>query len=146
MDQSLRERLLDARSRKQAAAPETMEIPGYDGQLFATYRPLEFREARRIGQRHERLKDEIEKEIRVAADTLVAACTGCEARIDGQTVALPPLGLELCEQIGLEGPETPTQAVLAIFPSETALIRQFVALEAAEGASNGQIDEALGNS
>ena len=140
---TLGERLLAARAKKQAAREETIEVPGYEGQLWATYRPLDFREARKIGQAHEHLRDEIEKELRVAADTLVAACTGCEARIDGETHPLPPLGLELCEQIGLEGAENPRQAVLLLFPSEMAVVKQFVDVQGLEEASNGQIDEQL---
>jgi hypothetical protein len=144
---TLGERLLAARSRKQAAHDVVMEIPGYEGQLFARYRPLDFREGRKIGQRHERLSDEIEKELRVAADTLVAACTGCEARIDGETHELPPLGLKLAQEIGLEGPENDTQAVLVVFPSELAVIKQFIDLQGDEDKANAQIDRELaGNS
>lgn len=147
MSTSLGERLLEARSKKQAAHEEVFEVPGYDGQLFARYRPLDFRRAREIGQHHERLRDEIEKELRVAAETLATACLGCEARIEGQTHQLPPLGVELCNEIGLEGTENPIQAVLAIFPSEMAVVRQFVALQGAEESANGQIDTELeGNS
>lgn len=145
---TLGEQLLAARSRKQAAHEETFEVPGYDGKLWATYRPLDFRVARRIGQRHERLRDEVEKELRVAADTLASACVSCEARIDGETHKLPPLGAELVKQIGLDGePETPIQAVLMIFPSEMAVVRQFVELQGAEDTANDQIDDELaGNS
>ncbi len=148
---NLGEQLLAARSRKQAAHEVTLEVPGYEGKLWATYKPLGFKAARRIGQHHENLRDEVEKELRVAAETLAAACTKTEARIEGQTVELPPLGLELCEKIGLEGPETPVQAVMAIFKAEddegTDLVEQFVAVQGAERASNGQIDEELlGNS
>src|ERR1039457_18670 len=98
MSTSLGERLLAARSQKQAAHEEVFEVPGYGGQLYARYRPLDFREARKIGQRHEHVKDEIERELRMAADTLVAACVSCEAHIDGETHPLPPLGIELVKQ------------------------------------------------
>ena len=144
---SVAQRLLAARSKKQAAHEEIFEVPGYDGQLFAVYRPLDFREARRIGQRHERLRDEIEKELRMAAESLASACIRCEAKIDGETHELPPLGLALAQQIGIEGPENDLQAVLAIFPSEMAVVNQFVAVQGSETASNGQIDTELeGNS
>jgi hypothetical protein len=146
MSTSLGERLLAARSKKQAAHEEVFEVPGYGGQLFARYRPLDFREARRIGQRHEALRDEVEKELRVAADTLASACISCEAHIDGEVKELPPLGLKLCEDIGLDGPETPIQAVLEIFPSEMSVVRQFVELQGAEETSNGAIDGELENS
>jgi hypothetical protein len=56
------------------------------------------------------------------------------------------LGLELCQQIGLEGPETPIQAVLAIFPSEMAVVRQFAELQGVEESSNEAIDGELENS
>ncbi len=143
---TLGEQLLAARSKKQAAHEATLEIPGYDGKLWATYRPLDFREARHIGQEHERLRDEIEKELRIAADTLVKACVGCEARIGGKTHKLPPIGLELATEIGLGGAENPRQAVFLIFPSETAVMSQFVAVQGAESTVNGQVDEELGNS
>ena len=138
------ERLLAARSKAQAAHEITLAIPGFDGQLHATFRPLYFRESRKIGQAHERLSDEIEKELRVAADTLVAACTGCEAHIDGETHTLPPIGMALNEAIGLDAGENDRQAVLALYPTENALIRQFVAVDLAETQANVAVDTQLG--
>ena len=79
----------------------------------------------------------------MAADTLVAACTGTEAHVDGQVHTLPPLGLKLCEEIGLEGAENDLQAVLLLFPSEMAVVKQFVAMQEAEETANGRIDVEL---
>lgn len=144
---TLADGLLDARVRRQAGFEETLEVPGWSGRLWATYRPLEYRETRQIGLRHERVKDVVEKELRVAADTLVAACVRCEARHDGRTETLPPVGLALCQEIGLDGPENNTQAVLELFPSESAVMDQFVQVLELEQAANEQVDAAIeGNS
>lgn len=144
---SLAEQVLAAREAKQAAHTVTLEIPGWSGTLWATYRPLSWRQARQIGLRHEALKSQVEKELRAAADGLAAACTGCEARVKGKVEPLPPLGLALCAALGLDGAENDGEAVLMVFPSEDDVIDQSNAVQRAEGLANGLIDEELaGNS
>ncbi len=143
MEQALGARLLAARDRKQAVHEEVREIPGYDGQLWARYRPVEYRRAFAIVAEHEKLTDGAEKLLRTSADTLVAACTGCEARIDEETHPLPPLGLELCKEIGLEGGDNDRQAVLAIFPSEFAVVQQAGEVQDLSTLVNQRIDRSL---
>src|ERR1017187_8123483 len=117
MTASLGERLLAARAKKQAA--EEMEFEVFDG-LFARHRPLEYRPTYRIVEKHENIKDHAERDLRVALDTIVATCVGCEARLDGEIQELAPLGLALNEAIGLDGAENDRQAVLELFGSEMA--------------------------
>ncbi len=147
MDQALGERLMAARSRMQGAQEETLEIPGYDGQLWATYRPVEYRRAFAIVNEHLKLADDAEQLLRTGADTLIAACTGCEARIDGETHPVPPLGLRLAQELGIDGPENDRQAVLAIFPSEFAVVQQAGEVQDLSTLRNQRVDrELVGNS
>ncbi len=146
---SLGERLLAGREKLQAAQGEyvgTIDCGG--GTLRVHYRALSYREDRKVGQRHEGVRDEVEKEIRLAADTLVTASVKTEAEIDGEVHELPPLGLGLTTALGLDEPETDIQAALLLFPSERALIQQFVAYEqwATEVAQtvDGEIEENSG--
>lgn len=137
MDTSLGERLLATRDKHQKATEETRPVPGYEGQLTATYRGLTFREGRAIGKRHEAILDEAEQEIRIAADVLAKSCTGCQAHIDGETKDLPALGLGLAQSLGVDGPENDAQAVLMIFPSERAVVEEGAAVEKL-GVTSGQ--------
>ncbi len=143
MDQALGARLLAARDRKQAVHEELLEVPGYDGQLWARYRPVEYRRAFGIVKEHQTVGDEAERLLRTAADTLVAACTGCEAHIDEEIHPLPPLGLELCKEIGIEGGDNDRQAVLAIFPSEFAVVQQAGEVQDLSTLVNQRIDRSL---
>jgi hypothetical protein len=141
---SLGERLLAGRKEKQAQQGEfigTIQLGG--GHLTAHYRALDFREDRKIGQRHRAVADEIEREVRLAADTLAASCTRCEAHIDDEVHELPPLGLQLTQKLGIDGPENDVQAVLALFPSERAMVEQFVELEQWTSAVNRAVDTEL---
>lgn len=145
---SLAERLMADREGKQAEQGEfvgTVQMGG--GYLTVFYRALSYREDRKIGQRHRMVSDEVERELRLAADTLASSSTRCEAHVGDEVEELPPLGVALTSKLGLDGPENDVQAVLALFPSERAMVEQFVELEEWATAVNRTVDKSIeGNS
>jgi hypothetical protein len=145
---SLGERLLAGRDEKQAEQGEmTGRIECVGGYIVSHYRALSFREDRKIGLRHKAVADIVEKEVRAAADTLAASSTRCEVHIGDETHEMPPLGLGLSQALGLDGPENDIQAVLALFPSERAMVEQFIELEEWASAVNAAVDGQIeGNS
>lgn len=139
---SLGERLMAGRSEKQQDAGAFVgRIECGGGHILARYRAMTYREDRQVGQRHKAISDEVEREIRLAADTLASACTGCEIHIGDEVFEKGPLGLALANELGLDGAENDIQAVLALFPSERAMIEQFVELEAWVKAVNAGVDD-----
>lgn len=148
MSTSLGERLLAGRAEQQAQQGEfigTIQCGG--GYIVSYYRALPFREDRKIGQRHRTVSDEIEREVRMAADTLAAASVRCEVHVGDETHEKGKLGLALAKELGLDGPETDIQAVLALFPTEKAMVEQFVEYEEWAKAVNRTVDGKIeGNS
>lgn len=126
---SLGERLMAGREEKRKEHEFEAKIDLGGGYIEAFYRPLDFREERKIVKRHQAVRDDEEREIRMAAETLVVACLRCEAHVDDETHDVPPLGLRLTQHLGVDGPETDIQAVLALFPTESAMVAQCLALE-----------------
>ncbi len=137
---SIGEQLLAARAKLQAYHEETVEI--FDG-LWGRYRPLEFRELREIVRGHEKVRNETEQELLIAADTLIAASVGTEARVNGTVKELPKLGMALNQAIGLEAHENDRQAVFELFPTERMLMEQFAKIGEMEGAANAKVDRQL---
>lgn len=147
---SIGDKLRAAREKHSGSREKTFEVQGFDGQLFATYRALGYKEARRIGGLHTGVKEIAERELRVAADTLAAACTGTEAVIDGERHKLPPMGMALNTALGLEPGENPKQAVMALFPADVALMAHFEGvgafIEDVEAEADEAVEDQLGNS
>jgi hypothetical protein len=129
---SLGERLLAGRDAQQAGQGEFQgRIDCGGGYIVAYYRALPFREDRKVGLRHRTVADPVEREVRMAADTLATACTRCEVYVGDEDV------------LGLDAPENDIQAVLMLFPSERAMIEQFVELEEWTTAVNKTVDKNL---
>lgn len=127
---SLAERLEAGKAQAQAQEGEfvgTIQMAG--GYLTIYYRVLSYREDRAIAIRHEAIGNQLERESRLAADTLASASVRSEAHVEEHSEELPKLGLELAARLGLDGPENDIQAVLALFPSERAMVEQFAELE-----------------
>jgi hypothetical protein len=51
-----------------------LPVPGYEGLLFARYRPLPYEDLRRIQLRHEGIGKDPHVEVNAAADMLIEAC------------------------------------------------------------------------
>lgn len=139
---SLGERLLAGRAEKQKERGEFIgRVECGGGYILAHYRAMDYREDRQVGQRHQMVTDQLEQEIRLAADTLASASTGCEIHIGDEVFEKGPLGLALAQELGLDGPENNVQAVLALFPSERAMVEQYIELEAWVKAVNAGVDD-----
>lgn len=125
LPESLAETLRAKRDQYTQVTERTVEIPGFGGQLYAHYTPLDYRSARRIVERCETIPDPATRDLEAAAESLVTACQGVEAHVDGEVHDLGyKLGKQLADWLGLEGAETDVQAVFLIFPSEMAIINQ----------------------
>jgi len=145
---SLRDKLRAARATQQAEQIEEITIPGYDGQLVAKYRTLDWKERRAIGLNVKGPNIAV-KELDAAADLIVASCVGVDAHVDGQVAPIEAdgqqlkLGKKLANELGFEGADTDRQAVFQIFPSEIALMNHVGALARAQLITNEQIDDDL---
>lgn len=148
--QSVQDTLRNARNTILVNEKVTLEIPGYGG-LFAHYRLLDFRESRKIGDalRDAGCKDEIDRELYLAADSLIAANTGIEARLKdpgGNLVTQDlevKLGKPLAEYLGLGEFDNDRQAVFEIFRRHIDVMAQFAALETHDTYVNREADKTL---
>lgn len=73
-DGSLRGRVATRRSELRDQRPIELDVPGYKGILRARYRTLDYPAVRAIGERHKNVRSRPEAELKIAADTLCAAC------------------------------------------------------------------------
>lgn len=143
---TLDEETLQGRLRKAKVEQSTgtieLPIPGYNGQLVARYRTLDWKERRKI------TLDTVaatlpERELATVAAQLVASCEGVDAHVEGQVAPVPhKLGAALASYLGEDGAETDIQGVFLVFPSELAIMNhmeelsnlQKDAVERADGA------------
>jgi hypothetical protein len=142
---SVQDRLRSARKALLVNERVTLEVPGYSG-LFAHYRILDFPETRAVGKGIEKagIKDEVQRELYQAADTLLAASIGVEAHIDGDVVDLDmKLGNGLAEYLDLGACENDRQAVFAIFLTKGDVMDQFVELQSHKAYADREADRAL---
>jgi hypothetical protein len=123
--ESLAERLRTQRQQySDHTTEQTFKVPGFR-ELYARYLPLDYRTVRRIVERCEPIPDPATRDLEAAADSLLAACQGVEAHIDGEVHDLGcKLGKQLADTLGFEGAETDRQALFLIFPSEMAVITE----------------------
>lgn len=143
MEHTLAGRLMTARTEQAVTHERTGIINLGGGELKVTYGVIPWREDQEIGKRHEKVQDRVERQLRLAADTLAAASLSSEAVVGGQTEPLPKLGVELATALGLDGMETDIQVVLALFPSERAMMEEFAAHEDWTGTVSKGIDETI---
>lgn len=85
LDGSLKSRLAARRAELRDEKPFDIDVPGYEGILQVRYRSLDYPTIRAIGQRHEKISKPADKELAIAADTLVNACV-CLLAIDGDEI------------------------------------------------------------
>ncbi len=141
---SVQERL---RAAMEAPLSEPIRLPfpsSTDGSLVVRYKPV--KDWGQV-QAFARTNDPVE-ELEAAADTLLGACEGCEAHIDGDVTELPhKLGRELARELGwnVDG-VTDRQALFLMCPNTIKLIKHHddllreseAAAEKAEDAAEGE--------
>lgn len=123
---SLRDRVAARQAELEHSREHTilLPVPRFEELLAVQYRPLGYREAWRIEERHEKVKDGAEQALLVAADKLLAACERLveatsiadEYRDTGQKWGLAAAR----DMFGLDLPDgtTSRQALLAIFAGD----------------------------
>jgi hypothetical protein len=123
--ESLAERLRTQREQyTDHTTEQTFRVPGFR-ELYARYLPLDYRTARRIVERCATISDPATRDLEAAAASLIAACQGVEAHIDGEVHDLGcGFGKQLADKLGFEGSETDCQALFLLFPSEMAVITE----------------------
>lgn len=119
---SLRDQLRAARSRAERRSTRDLEIPGYEGRLWGTFRVLEeYKQIRDIGRRVEKIADETDQELAIAADIIVESCTGIYAKLpDGEKQPLEQgLGAALAQFLFEPDPAITSdrQGIYMLFPS-----------------------------
>jgi hypothetical protein len=148
---SLKQRAAERRAELQKEQHFDIPVPGYEDLFVARYTQLGYHVLRHIGKGIESEPDEIQREIDLAAATLVNACQGLyEAKPDG---SLEPTGYRWTTTAALElfgVPEselppgsTARAALLAVLESDTVVVRHFA--EYSELSVNGrrETDEVL---
>lgn len=152
--QSVAEHLREAFRKRQSNKTVDLEIPGYGG-LFGTFRALDdYAELREAIQdvAKKRGISEADREVEIAASTLLLASVSSYALVDGQHVDIPhPLGLGLYDYIfpaedEMEArPGSDSEAVHMLFDNSVSLVVTAARLErwfAGEGvATDGELLE-----
>jgi hypothetical protein len=100
--ESVQERLQQARVSR-SRGPIKLAFPCVlDDALVVRYRPVKDWASKRA-YIASAASDDPNEELQVAADTLLNACEGCEAHIDGETTELPHrLGRDLAAYLGFD--------------------------------------------
>jgi hypothetical protein len=126
---SLQERLHQRRAEMQAQEPEEFDVPGYEGIIVARYQILPWKQHRAITARHEKSRDVAERDMYVAADTLINACVDlAEVLPDGSRKPLGyKWGVKAAQELfGVDSPlETARQGILACFPRDGLLMSHY---------------------
>lgn len=133
---SVQERLKQARE-EQANGPIHLPVPGFaDGALVARYRPV--RDWASV-QPFIRTDDALE-ELQIAADTLLGACEGVEAHIDGEVTEIPhKLGRDLAGYLGFDiepdehGRQVTDREALYLMVPQVLLMKHYDDLISASG-------------
>jgi hypothetical protein len=144
---SLASRVATRRATLQAQSTTTLEVPGFEGILAATYRALSWKEMRSIGLRHERLSDEALQELYVAADTLILACEDVLEVLDGgeRRSLGKRWGTALAQHLGVELPENanPRTALFALFSRDTDVMTHYSSLVLWQERVTEKVDETV---
>src|SRR6185312_15304196 len=151
---SLRDQIAQVQQELERAPEHTilLPVPKLEHVLVAQYRPLGYREAWRIEEKHGKVKDGAEQALLVAADKLFAACERLvrpTAKADEFEDTGHKWNARLArEEFGLDLPEgtTARQALIAIFRSlgkddegEELLLRHAVEYEEQRQAETTRI-------
>ncbi|MGH2874999.1 MAG: hypothetical protein ACRDNS_02160 [Trebonia sp.] len=144
------------RERSLARSTTELEIPGYDGTLWGTFRALDdYKRTRRSGKRFERVRDEDEREINVHAQTLLDSCVDCFIPRDGfqpdspkpgDRLSLGPLGAALARRLGLlpDGTAMPVDdhdAVFLIYPNTLLVGAAAIVVNQFSARTGARVDE-----
>lgn len=142
---SIQERLQQAREEK-LSGPIRLKVPGFeDGSLVARYRPVEDWAS---VQAFIRTLDPA-RELEVAADTLLKACQGMEAHIDGEVHELPhKLGRDLAGYLGIDvepvdGKQITDRQALFLMIPQTRLMQHYDRLMRESGVATGEAEDEL---
>ncbi len=118
-----------ARARREKLVNQqtiVLEVPSYEGILAVEYRALDYFESRRIGDRLNRIKDEGERDLYLACDTLIAASINAfELGQENVRELGVGWGQQLAKHLGVDVADDATarQAVLSCFPrSQSAVV------------------------
>lgn len=137
---SVQERL---RAAMEPALSEPIRLPfpsSTDGSLVVRYRPVrDWAQVRAFAS-----TNDPQKELEAAADTLLSACEGCEAHIDGEVIELPHrLGSELAAYLGWDvGAITDRQALFLMCPNTIRVIQHHDELLTESEAKADKAEEA----
>lgn len=130
---SMAERAEQRRRHLLSQNTETFDVPGYIGILRVEYRAMDYKELRKIAARHQRVKDDADQELYIAADTLIAASENSFEVLPGEKEGEERVrelgltwGLSLARELGVTTPgDTARQAVFAVFPQKTWLTQHY---------------------
>lgn len=151
--------LAQIKQRREAMQKErlhTMEIPGYSGMLLARYQPVPYEKLREIGERAEKGTHGVaQRELQIAADTLIHACRAILSRLDGKLEPITDGGepverfdKHLASALGIESPNpdrdiTARETLFAVFPDELSVVAHFGEFTEWQGSGDADDDESL---
>lgn len=97
---SLQAKVQAARAHAQQSSTTDIEIPGYDGTLWGTFRAIDdFKERMRIEKRWQRVRSEAQRVLDIQAEMLRVACLDCfvpaESFVPGETKAGDRFSLQM---------------------------------------------------
>lgn len=144
---SLADRVAQRRSALQEKRSVTLDVPHYKGILAAQYRPLTYQEIRGTMARAEKIRDESDSELFLAASQLILACEDVlEVTPTGEHNSLGMRwGVALAEKLGVELPDgaNARQALMAIFPYDVDVVTHFAEYSQWLSDENNSVDEEL---
>jgi hypothetical protein len=152
---SVKQQLIAARQAAQSVTTVDLEIPGYGGRLWGTFRALdEYSEVRAIIAANSQIRDDADRELYNGADTLLAASLDTYALLeDGSKEPLGlKLGAKLAAYLELNDPETDRQALIGgrgvgIFPGTMSVMTLFTQYDLWLKTARREVEEELeGNS
>lgn len=147
-------RLRELRQKLTETRELELEIPGYQGELVAVYRVLDWEEVRKIMRRVESKKGRSEndrRELYAQIDTLIAACNEIKYRAsNGQLASFathPRWDQALAEILDIRDATTARAIVMATFNNDMAIMAHHGELYNWMVGENEEVgEEALGES
>lgn len=110
-----------------------LEVPGYDGQLVASYRLMTTDEVERLVKRHNKIKSVTQRNLIVAMSILGAACEVISLRVKDELQPLheikelpTPIKFDkrLADALGFEATQS-AEVITAVFPTEWSVIEHY---------------------
>lgn len=149
---SVLERLKRRREQLGADRTEVFDIPGYNGELAARYKPVDFEMLKKLLNKIDRSKNP-RIELLVMADILIMACDEILVRADGKLGPLDPKADEpvryddrLAEFFGFEAANA-RQVVFGVFNNDIAIPSHHKeVLDWMQGVTQENTEDLLGES